>query len=116
VASKEQALLAEEQAYIPERVPGEKVQPKPKSRVKTLQRMLAALVVVNVVLIIGAVFLCYRLSNQIFTVEYLRRTMLETQQDIWKLNTDLEMATNEKMQQLLGGNDYSETLNTIGQR
>jgi hypothetical protein len=42
--------------------------------------------------------------------------MLETQQEIWKLNTDLEMATNEKMQELLGNANYSYSLSDIGQR
>jgi hypothetical protein len=112
----EQTVLAETPQYIPQYVPKENKTPKPKSSYKLWERMLALTVILNVVLITGAVFLCYRLSNSVFTVEYLRRSMLETQQDIWKLNTDLEMATNQKMQSLLGNADYAKSLTSIGQR
>jgi len=52
--------------------------------------------------------------QQCFYCRIFKKTMLETQQEIWKLNTDLEMATNEKMQELLGNANYSYSLSDIG--
>jgi len=107
-----QSALAERLEYVPER----QVETREKPKSHPLEKFLSLLILVNVLLTMGAIFLCYRLSSKVFTVEYLRRTMLETQQEIWKLNTDLEMATNEKMQQLLGDTNYSYSLSDIGQR
>lgn len=108
-----QPALAERLEYVPERPIQRRAE---ASKSHPLEKFLSLLILVNVLLTMGAVFLCYRLSSSVFTVEYLRRTMLETQQEIWKLNTDLEMATNEKMQELLGNANYSYSLSDIGQR
>jgi len=89
-----QSALAERLEYVPERPIQRRAE---ASKSHPLEKFLSLLILVNVfVKLWVAVFLCYRLSSSVFTVEYLRRTMLETQQEIWKLNTDLEMATNEK--------------------
>lgn len=108
-----QSALAERLEYVPERPVQRRAE---ASKSHPLEKFLSLLILVNVLLTMGAVLLCYRLSSSVFTVEYLRRTMLETQQEIWKLNTNLEMATNEKMQELLGNANYSYSLSDIGQR
>jgi len=105
MANKIQTTLVKDSATIPKHIPDRKSRLKSSSRIEALQRTAVTLVIINVVLVAGAIFLSYRISSKIVAIENLRRTISENRQAI-----ELAIVKDKKMKQL------TEVLDVFGQQ
>ncbi len=115
MANKIQTTLVKDSATIPKHIPDRKSRLKSSSRIEALQRTAVTLVIINVVLVAGAIFLSYRISSKIVATEDLRRTISENRQEVHDLAIELAIVKDKKMKQLLG-NNYTEVLDVFGQQ
>ncbi|NPV88587.1 hypothetical protein HPY42_03580 [Coprothermobacteraceae bacterium] len=86
------------------------------SRATVRKRIFVVLIMVNFLLVGALGFLAFRVANHLYAVEAASRLVLQSQQEIWRLNMDLDLAIGSKMMAVVGQDTATNPVQLVGQR